>query len=88
MKMEIMKPRFTLLIWLLLLSFFGCKDDPEKKETCTSKQPRCEWQTQFGNLSNKTIADIGAGYGFDAIPMAKTAKKIIAIDIDPGIIQL
>ncbi|MEM1327576.1 MAG: class I SAM-dependent methyltransferase [Bacteroidota bacterium] len=35
----------------------------------------------FGDLSNKTVADIGAGYGFFTFLLAETANKVIAIDI-------
>lgn len=36
----------------------------------------------LGDLSNKTVADIGAGTGFFALRLAPQAKKVIAIDID------
>ncbi|HQU58985.1 MAG: methyltransferase [Phaeodactylibacter sp.] len=41
----------------------------------------------LGDLSNKTVADIGAGTGFFAFRMAQKAKKVIAIDIDPRFIS-
>jgi len=37
----------------------------------------------LGDLTNKTVADIGAGTGFFSLRMAKRAEKVIAIDIDP-----
>lgn len=37
----------------------------------------------LGDLTNKTVADIGAGTGFFALRMAPRAEKVIAIDIDP-----
>ncbi len=40
----------------------------------------------LGSLSNKTVADIGAGSGFFAFRLAPLAKKVIAIDIDPRFI--
>lgn len=49
---------------------------------------RMVWQkpdliiNMMGNLSNKTVADIGAGTGFFAKRLASEAKKVIAIDID------
>ena len=43
---------------------------------------------RLGDLSDKTIADIGAGpYGYFSFQLASLAKKIIAIDIDPAAIQ-
>lgn len=41
----------------------------------------------LGDLSNKTVADIGAGTGFFALRLAPKAKKVIAIDIDPRFID-
>jgi len=37
---------------------------------------------RMGDLSESTVADIGAGYGYFTFRMAQTAKKVIAIDID------
>ncbi|MCB0519865.1 MAG: class I SAM-dependent methyltransferase [Lewinellaceae bacterium] len=37
---------------------------------------------KMGNLSNKVVADIGAGSGFFSRRLAQQAKKVIAIDID------
>ncbi|HMN91223.1 MAG TPA: class I SAM-dependent methyltransferase [Saprospiraceae bacterium] len=36
----------------------------------------------LGDLSGKTVADIGAGTGFFALRITPRAKKVIAIDID------
>ncbi|MFN7118507.1 MAG: class I SAM-dependent methyltransferase [Saprospiraceae bacterium] len=36
----------------------------------------------LGDLTGKTVADIGAGTGFFALRLAPQAKKVIAIDID------
>lgn len=41
----------------------------------------------LGNLSGKTVADIGAGTGFFALRMAPLSKKVIAIDIDPRFVE-
>ncbi len=49
---------------------------------------RADWQkpeqviATFGSLEGKTVADIGTGTGYFAFPIAKTAAKVIAIDID------
>jgi ubiquinone/menaquinone biosynthesis C-methylase UbiE len=49
---------------------------------------RAEWQkpekviATLGPLEGKTVADIGAGTGYFAFPIAKKAAKVIAIVID------
>jgi 2-polyprenyl-3-methyl-5-hydroxy-6-metoxy-1,4-benzoquinol methylase len=49
---------------------------------------RAQWQkpgeviASLGPLDGKTVADIGAGTGYFAFPLAKRAAKVIAIDID------
>lgn len=41
----------------------------------------------LGPIDDKTIADIGAGSGFFALKLSQKAKKVIAIDIDPGYVK-
>jgi SAM-dependent methyltransferase len=36
----------------------------------------------LGDLHDKTVADLGAGSGYFSFPLARVAKKVIAIDID------
>lgn len=49
---------------------------------------RAQWQkpgeviANVGPLDGKTVADIGAGTGYFAFPLAKKAAKVIAIDIN------
>ena len=49
---------------------------------------RAQWQKRdeviasLGPLDGKTVADIGAGTGYFAFPLAKKAAKVIAIDMD------
>ncbi len=49
---------------------------------------RGKWQKpdlvieKLGDVSNKTIGDIGAGTGYFSFRLAKKAKKVIAIDVD------
>ena len=38
---------------------------------------------EMGDLSGKTVADIGAGPGFFAFEMAETARKVVATELDP-----
>lgn len=41
----------------------------------------------MGDLSEKTVADIGAGTGFFSLRLAAQADKVIAIDINPAFIS-
>ncbi|MDX1939765.1 MAG: class I SAM-dependent methyltransferase [Saprospiraceae bacterium] len=41
----------------------------------------------LGDVSNKTVADIGAGTGFFALRITPKAKKVIAIDIDERFVE-
>ncbi len=42
---------------------------------------------KMGDLSNKTVADIGAGSGRFSLRLAQQAKRVIAVDIDPRFIS-
>jgi 2-polyprenyl-3-methyl-5-hydroxy-6-metoxy-1,4-benzoquinol methylase len=42
---------------------------------------------KMGDLSNKVVADIGAGSGFFSRRLAQQAKKVIAIEVDPRFIH-
>ncbi len=80
-----MRPHTTLLIVTLLFNLLACEHDHGDKEGIDEhySNPRHgQFQNLFGDLSNKIIAEIGAGLGYDAIPMARLAKRVIAIDID------
>lgn len=54
---------------------------------------RTEWQNpqlildQLGDLSQQTVADIGAGSGYFSFKLAKVAKKVIALDINPKALE-
>lgn len=54
---------------------------------------RAKWQrpdaviSSLGDLSGKTVADIGAGSGYFTFPLAKNAAKVIAVDIDEKFID-
>jgi SAM-dependent methyltransferase len=59
-----------------------------------ASQNRLVWQKpeivirRLGDLSNKTVVDLGAGSGFFAFRMIPLAKKTIALDIDQRFIAL
>lgn len=38
--------------------------------------------SRLGDLSDKVVADIGAGTGYFSMPLSRNAKKVIAIDIE------
>ncbi len=67
------------------------KSFEERLATYESKD-RVLWQKpelvieMLGDLSDKTVADIGAGSGFFARRLAHKARKVIAIEIDPRFI--
>ena len=41
----------------------------------------------LGDLSGKSVADIGTGFGYFALRMAKEADKVIAIDIEERMLE-
>ena len=71
------------------------KRQPKKKSIATNyQQTPTIWHSpkmlteRLGDLSEKTVANIGAGpYGNFSIQIADEAKKVIAIDINPIAIQ-
>ncbi len=42
---------------------------------------------KIGDVSSQTVADIGAGTGYFTFRLLKTAKRVIAIDIEPKFIH-
>ncbi len=44
-------------------------------------------QSLFGDLTNKTVADIGAGSGFFTFRLAERAEKVIAIEINQEVVD-
>ena len=41
----------------------------------------------MGEITDKVVADIGAGTGFFSFPIARKAAKVIAIDIDQSLVR-
>ena len=92
---------FTALLFVLILGV-GCEevqDTPEIKgnfdtlvETYEPKD-RDIWQKPdvifelLGDISKKTIADVGAGTGYFSIRLAPKAKKVLALEIDPRFVK-
>ena len=54
---------------------------------------RADWQkpdevlAKLGDLKGYTVADIGAGTGYFAFRMAKTAKRVIAVDVNEKFVR-
>lgn len=96
-----MKPHAIITTLLLLLCVFACVDDSktkniDKKDGINEHYTGTEreaWQNPalvidlFGDLSNKVVAEIGAGIGFFATRLCKNAKKVIAIDINEDLLK-
>ena len=63
------------------------------KVTSENDPERTDWQrpdfvvSKLGNLSDKTVVDIGAGLGFFLVYLVPKAGKVIAADIDERAIQ-
>lgn len=67
-------------------STLGIDSSIEEKE-------RTEWQNPqlvlslLGDLKGQTVVDIGAGSGYFSFKLAKNAKKVIALDVDPNALE-
>ncbi len=59
----------------------GFKDDYENQNRVIWQKPEMVVE-MLGDLTGKTVADIGAGTGHFALRLAKKADKVIAVDID------
>ncbi len=69
-------------------------EKPESQYTADQiNSSRGAWQkpelvlSKLGDLSEQTVADIGAGLGYFSFQMLQSAKKVIAVDIDPNMID-
>jgi len=68
-------------------------DTPQVPDNSEVSIGRVFWQKpslvidKMGDLTGKTVADIGAELGFFAFRLPYKAEKVIAIDIDPLMIQ-
>ena len=86
-----------MLFGFILLQFCGQHDSANEHMNHSSFEKlvarfedpeRVTWQkpdsviAMFGDLTGKTVAEIGAGTGYFSFRLARQAKKVIAIDID------
>jgi len=73
------------------ISFKGTSPLPS---TIELEKQRYAWQkpelviNKLGNLEDKVVADIGAGTGYFTFRLLQRAKKVIAVDIDPNMLNL
>lgn len=90
--------------FLIVLIAFSCKiggDNPESRfgspdysNINKENRSRDAWQKPgdvialLGDLSDKVVADIGAGTGYFTFRLALNAKKVVAVEIDPNMIDL
>ncbi len=89
--------RFSLII-LVIISFISClntdKETTNKQTGTYDIMTRAAWQkpsvviSKLGNISDKIIADIGAGTGYFSFRFAMKSKKVIAIDIDKDMLDM
>lgn len=96
-----MSSKYLLIISFLIVYLTcqsGCYDGGKTKnakvtETFDAKT-RAAWQKpdvvidKLGDISDKVIADIGAGTGYFSFRFAMKSKKVIAIDIDKDMLDL
>lgn len=67
---------------------------PVAKPDNNDNSPRDIWQQRglivslLGDLSGKSLADIGAGTGFFTFPLAAAADKVIALDISQAALDI
>ena len=70
-------------------------DEPSGENIIPNRdEKRYAWQKPelvidlLGELEDHVVADIGAGTGYFAFRLVSKAKKVIAVDIDPNMIDL
>ena len=87
----------TSIIFILSCNFSkdsSAVDPILLEELKESNIGRSSWQKpnlvieKLGNIEGKTIADIGAGTGYFSFRLAFNGAKVIAIEIDPKMIEL
>ncbi|WP_421977311.1 class I SAM-dependent methyltransferase [Roseivirga seohaensis] len=65
----------------------------DESQDIQEDKERTEWQNPefvvnlLGDLTDKTVADVGAGSGYFTFKIARKAKKVIALDIDPNSLE-
>lgn len=91
-----------IFIFLLIAACVSCEQKPPNKSNIPTankhfnddNRDRAAWQkpslviNKLGDLTGKTVADIGAGTGYFAFRLAFKAQKVIAVEIDQSLIDL
>ena len=62
-------------------SAFEAMEDLDRSDRENWQKPQMVI-SRLGDISDKVVADIGAGTGYFSMPLARNAKKVIAIDIE------
>lgn len=98
-----MKTKYSITgqAFLMMFCLFSCQTEVEKLPPHKMAQfdpqanvGRSAWQkpqlvvNKLGDLSDKTVVDIGAGSGFFSFRFAMKAKRVIALDIDQDMIDI
>lgn len=88
------------MLGMLFIIIVGCRPEAipatsEVKDTFNSNnRNRAAWQKpslvidHLGDISDKTVADIGAGTGYFAFRLAYKADRVVAVEIDQDMIAL
>ncbi len=91
-----------LALFFTLVLAVGCDDTQEMPEVegnfdtlvqTYEPKDRDIWQKPnvifelLGDMSQKTIADVGAGTGYFSVRLAPKAKKVLALEIDPRFVK-
>ena len=93
-----MKRTYYLYVVLSLLLLVSCNTGQNNNNNdfidSQSNSGRDTWQKpelvidQLGDIDSLTIVDVGAGTGYFTFRIAFRAKKVIAIEIDPKMVEL
>ena len=94
----------TFLLFLLMSIVLSCRmggdspnsrfGSPDYSNINKENKSRDAWQKPgdvialLGDLSDKAVADIGAGTGYFTFRLALNAEKVVAVEIDPNMIDL
>jgi 2-polyprenyl-3-methyl-5-hydroxy-6-metoxy-1,4-benzoquinol methylase len=93
----------NLLYVFIFIALISCKLDKSfnplpdisfVEAEMQKNQGRSSWQkpnliiNKLGDISQKTVADIGAGTGFFSFRLGMKAKKVISVDIDSSMVSL
>ncbi len=83
-----------ILLGMLLAGAIQCKESrTQYLIKAFESEERAGWQkpglvvSQMGDLSHKTVTDLGAGSGYFSFRLLPRAQKVIAVDVDDGFLD-